>query len=142
MLYRVLLLIALTTGAAAVPRGTLSPNDLDARLSVLEAKIEAMTVPDKIRDVSKKDTMCDVDVKPNGMCPGAPAEYIQQDGCCYKSRVCTLPNDICCTRSGGCSGPKRLPGSEAGVNYEGGWNKPQGCSSCCEANGQRCGPCE
>ena len=88
------------------------------------------------------DTECPVAVKPNGMCPGAPAEYIEQDGCCYKSRVCTLPTDIWCSKAGGCQGPKRLPGSEAGVNYEQGWAKPQGCRACCEANGQECGQCE
>ena len=28
------------------------------------------------------DTACPFHVQANGMCPGAPAEYIQQDGCC------------------------------------------------------------
>ena len=53
---------------------------------------------------------------------------------CSKSRVCTLPTDIWCSRPEGCTGEKRLPGSEAGVNYDGGWNKPQGCVSCCEVS--------
>ena len=56
---------------------------------------------------------------------------------CSKSRVCTLPTDIWCSKAGGCQGPKRLPGSEAGVNYEQGWAKPQGCRACCEVTPSR-----
>ena len=49
-----------------------------------------------------------------------------------KKKVCYLPSMIYCKYGPDrCEQPKRLPGSEAGVNYKAGWALPIGCISTC-----------